>query len=498
MEQHPVPQNVTTFQFRLIGDMTLKQFGYLAGGAMLGYIFYRLPFPTFIGLPGGVCLFLLGFGFAFVPVEERPMDVWFLSFIKSIYSPTLYVWQREKPIPEPAETNAATKVTSPAPQVLKNAKQPPAPAEQTTSYIQTAKPAATTVPPPKPVSSAVIHEANKRSAGAAPVQTTNIPPAPPPPVLPKPAAGVILPQSETAKKTAGFNIFSWFTSLFAPKKAATPAPIPAPKPAKIPKGPDLYAHVPTPVVTGRKIDISGQTVASAPIGSRAKPPTPERPEPTKPEDEALIAKAETKTRELENKLAGLQHELQTKTESTARILELQKQLSEVLSERQQMQTEIAAMKSRLEKSQAPSAPPPKTATYATPEENKPTVKVITPETAVRAGLPRLTTFANVVTGIIKDNENNLLPGVLVTVRDKEDVPVRALKTNKLGQFAASTPLTNGTYFIEVEDPRSRYIFDRIQVTINGNIVPAIEVVAKSQKELSREKLQKEIFGNREI
>ena len=109
MEQHPVPQNVTTFQFRLIGDMTLKQFGYLAGGAMLGYIFYRLPFPTFIGLPGGVCLFLLGFGFAFVPVEERPMDVWFLAFLKSIYSPTLYVWQREKPIPEPAETNTAAK-----------------------------------------------------------------------------------------------------------------------------------------------------------------------------------------------------------------------------------------------------------------------------------------------------------------------------------------------------------------------------------------------------
>ncbi|EKD47460.1 MAG: hypothetical protein ACD_66C00049G0001, partial [uncultured bacterium] len=28
MEQHPVPQNVTGFQFKLIGDITLKQFAY--------------------------------------------------------------------------------------------------------------------------------------------------------------------------------------------------------------------------------------------------------------------------------------------------------------------------------------------------------------------------------------------------------------------------------------------------------------------------------------
>jgi regulator of replication initiation timing len=288
------------------------------------------------------------------------------------------------------------------------------------------------------------------------------------------------------------------TSTIPTAPVAPPPAPPPPKTTKAPDGPDVYAHVQTPGITGKKIGITGQAVTTAPVGSKLKPQGPEQPEPAKPEDEALIARAETKTKELENKLAGLQHELQTKTASETRILELQKQLSEVLSERQKMQTEISAMKARLEKSQAPPPLPPKTATYATPDENKPTVKVITPETAVRAGLPRLTTFPNVVTGIIKDNENNLLPGVLVTVRDKEDVPVRALKTNKLGQFAASTPLTNGTYFIEVEDPRNRYVFDRIQITINGNIVPAIEVVAKSQKELSREKLQKEIFGGREI
>jgi hypothetical protein len=96
MEQHPVPQNVTTFQFRLIGEMTIKQFAYVAVGVMVAFIFYKLPFPNIITWPlaGFSCLF--GFGLAFVPIEERPMDVWVLSFLRSIYSPTLYVWQKEE------------------------------------------------------------------------------------------------------------------------------------------------------------------------------------------------------------------------------------------------------------------------------------------------------------------------------------------------------------------------------------------------------------------
>ena len=79
MEQHPVPQNVTTFQFRLVGDMTLKQFGYLSGGLILGYVAYKLPLPFFFTWPLTAIFGLGGFGFAFIPVEQRPMDVWFLS-----------------------------------------------------------------------------------------------------------------------------------------------------------------------------------------------------------------------------------------------------------------------------------------------------------------------------------------------------------------------------------------------------------------------------------
>ena len=145
----------------------------------------------------------------------------------------------------------------------------------------------------------------------------------------------------------------------------------------------------------------------------------------------------------------------------------------------------------------PASPAPPTAQHVagptTPHQT--TVKIITADTAVKAGLPRLTTFPNIITGIIKDSENNFLPGVLVTAKDKDGIPLRALKTNRLGQFAASTPLANGVYFVEIEDPRVRYRFDRVQITLNGSIVPALEIIAKSEREINRAKLEKELFGS---
>ena len=113
---------------------------------------------------------------------------------------------------------------------------------------------------------------------------------------------------------------------------------------------------------------------------------------------------------------------------------------------------------------------------------------------LKVGLTRLTNAPNVITGLVKDDAKNFLPGILVTVTNHEGVPVRALKTNKLGQFAASTPLASGTYFVEIEDPRGRFTFSRVQITLTGAVVPILEIIAKSEKVLTRERLAQEIFG----
>lgn len=94
MEQHPIPQNISSYQFRLVGDMTLKQFFELAGGFLVGLIFYSSPLIGIIKWPFTIVSVILGAAMAFVPLEERPLEQWILAFFKTIYSPTIFNWKK--------------------------------------------------------------------------------------------------------------------------------------------------------------------------------------------------------------------------------------------------------------------------------------------------------------------------------------------------------------------------------------------------------------------
>jgi hypothetical protein len=94
MEQHPIPQHISSYEFRLIGEMTLGQFARVAGGVIVGLLFYALPLPGFIKWFLVLLSAGLGAAFAFFPIEGRPLETWILAFLKSIYSPTQYVWRK--------------------------------------------------------------------------------------------------------------------------------------------------------------------------------------------------------------------------------------------------------------------------------------------------------------------------------------------------------------------------------------------------------------------
>lgn len=366
MEQHPVPQNITTFQFRLVGDMTIKQFGYVAAGVLLAYISTKLPLPFFFTWPATLFFSLGGFGLAFVPVEERPMDTWIVSFLRTIYSPTQYVWQKRSQSPNIAFT--------PAPQSL-----------------------------------------------------TGVPP--------------------TGQKSSGLRLF--FQTFFHRVWKAPRAPVPCVNTLTKP-----VAHTPQP----------------QPVVQKTYPPTPAHEPIPQATNAAVLQKIQTQ-----------------KTMQDPEVLRKQSE---------QLANQLASLKNQ------PLPPGATTSRGLTPTISmaapNATVRAIGMESAVSAGIPRLTTFPNIVTGIIKDERGNLLPGALVTVRDLHDVPLRALKTNRLGQFAASTPLPVGTYRVEVEDPQQRYAFDRAQISIDNTVLPAFEIHAKTQRQLSRDKLAREIFETNQM
>ncbi|MFZ2199740.1 MAG: PrgI family protein [Microgenomates group bacterium] len=99
MQQHPIPQNVTQYQFRLVGDMTLKQFLELAGGLVLAYLFFASNLIFIVKWPLVILSILFGAGLAFFPVEDRPLDQWITAFVKAIYRPTRFTWQKTNKIP---------------------------------------------------------------------------------------------------------------------------------------------------------------------------------------------------------------------------------------------------------------------------------------------------------------------------------------------------------------------------------------------------------------
>jgi hypothetical protein len=113
MEQHPIPQQISSYQFKLVGDMTLKQFFQVAGGVVISLIFYSTPLHPFIKWPFIIFFTLLGAALAFLPFEERPLERWIIAFFRSIYSPTIYTWKKtDKPSVFYTETAVAPEIKS--------------------------------------------------------------------------------------------------------------------------------------------------------------------------------------------------------------------------------------------------------------------------------------------------------------------------------------------------------------------------------------------------
>lgn len=456
MEQHPIPQNVTTFQFRLVGDMTIKQFGYLAGGIIVGYLCYKLPLPFFFTWPLAIASGLLGFGLAFVPIEERPMDVWIASFFKNIYNPTQWVWSRE------TRSGSAGQKSPPLAPARPLQKTPAPHVSPITTFLAVFTSA---LGPLLPSS-----KSKQTTAVTLPTTVPHVSKQPPltypPSPVPKGSAGAVLTEHQV------FRPFEWLASLFRTKRPE--------KTVSLPAGfsfTDALASKQPPSLVGKHAASPSEPQRSLPELQPTKAPSP---------TEERLAQSSTAPSQ-----SPLTHE---------RVALLQGQLTEMMRDRERLEKELVLMRQQAQHAQPVTPPQPtRQASFVMPQSPLagPTVRVIAPGATTGAGLPRLTTFPNIVTGIVKDQYGNFLAGILVTVRDKNDIPLRALKTNRLGQFAASTPLPNNTYIVEIEDPKVGFVFDKAQISLNGTIAPPIEVTAKSQKQVERDKLAKEIFGNQQ-
>lgn len=415
LEQHPVPQNVTNFQFRLVGDMTLKQFGYLAAGAILAYISYNLPLPFFFTWPLTALFALGGIGFAFVPIEERPMDVWFLSFIKGVYSPTLYIWQREAPVQPPPPGAAQGILKNPLPTI---------PLPDPTTIFPFLK---------KKTSPQAMWSAKQGKTGNTGVSTNQR-------------------VNETGQQSLKVSMGQQNTGTTT-------------LPTSDPVLQSLTVNNHLPQINQPINNVGSKTT----VVTDTAPPHPSSSSSQLPE----------KKMNTDSLQASLPIPPHTDPKNTPTELELARE------KQKEQEARIKELEEALKKLQQPVAQPGTPTNPNTQSTNlQPTTHNSQP----------FTYPPNMIMGSVRDMQGVMLQNILITVKDQNHVPVRALKTNKSGQFASSTPLPSAQYIIEIEDPKNQYLFDSVTVSLEGVVLSPLQIIAKTQKQIEREKLEKALFG----
>ncbi len=368
MEGHEVPKNVSDFEFHLVGDMTLKQFGYLASGLGIAYLIFII-IGSNVPLLAWPLIFIsavLGAAYAFLPILERPLDHWTISFFKAIFTPTQRSWQsKEVSLQSPQFKNRLSVYLSFIP--------------------DTASSSQATV-----TKSSIIPRFTEQQPTPTPTPTPKINTLPPQP-----------PQiNPTPKQAPLINI-----------------------PTDLPTTGELEASI---GLAKEKQILQNQLLREQKILSYLKGKA-SMPGANPALYSAQMQEAQKNIVQLDEKISKISHELAILAGTSA------------VEERKKV--------------------------------------VIQPQASADIKLT-LTSIPNIINGIITDSQGNYLEGVVVVTHDKQDLPVRALKTNKLGQFLAATPLPNGTYTLTLE--KDNLNFDIYEVTLNGNILPPLKIAAKKQ------------------
>lgn len=378
-QSHPVPQNVTSFEFHLVGDMTLKQFGYLAAGLGFAYLIFVLfaADSPYIAWPVIAISSLFGAAFAFLPIYERPLDHWVSAFFKAVSKPTKMSYKS---------------------QVL--TKEDPLFKKRLPTYLKMLSGINNPLP-----TSALIN----------PVLTGKI----------------------TSEKSMEFNT--------------------NPQPVLNQTAPLQSTKIEVPLIPNLVITTPAQT----------KPvPLTEGEQLKKTVELAKDAQdTQTKVRQIETQIEEIKTKAATPGENPREYVE---KFENLLGNLQDLNKEAGELAKQMAIVTKTTSPKPSPLINAVKAQNIPTLT--------------LTTFPNIINGVVTDAQGNYVENAIIVAHDKQGLPVRALKSNKLGQFIAATPLPDGTYTMVVE--KEGMIFDVIEVELKGEIMQPIISQAKKAVALS--------------
>lgn len=504
MKQHAVPENIMDVEFKLFGSLTAKQFGYIiAGGciALFWYFLFKSLDAVLLGWTFAVLSFLLGLALALVRINEQPFEIWLGNFISAMFSSQKRVWKKEKKVPESLkqvqkpvqQQNIAQQQPQQIQQqsvtTTQQSQTPQSPAVQNTfkgvgqqGGVQSSKIAGQSlegdlqgVPgsaqqyvrmsrnqtPNRPITFSKKTDMNQNQSNL-PSNVSRSQPAVKQDAQAKgdsgqdqPVTGA-LPQGDDAQGEQNISI------LKAENKDSNQPQQIQPQqntnPVFLNKANQYNDMIPD----------KNQAVSQMQNqDSQTQPAVPTQGSTVDISDENTALRQ--KVAEFSEDKKRLETELgQAKNMYT----NLQQQNQQIMAQLQNLRKEFESMQMK----GMATATMQQKGVVGTDVTGKQEEGLLSPK--VYDG-PSLSRKPNVISGIVKTRDGKLLPGVVVIVKDpskKPPRPVRAMRTNSLGQFLTTSSIEeNGTYVIELS--KDKFSFGRYEVKLTGDSLPTYEFIA---------------------
>ncbi len=518
MEQHPVPQHIASFQFKLFGNLTARQFITLAIPLGLATAVFFSGMASIIRLPLALIIGLIGFFIALVPVGGRPFEKWFMAFIKAIFAPTQRIWIKETSLPEFLNVVVApAAVNEEIPQEITEQGR-----GRLIAYLKSL---------PKDNESPLdvredmaISQLNFATQGMGQGSV-------PPPII-WPSSPKIV-SSGVSVTRMGYRVASKNQDGLIPDvHVAEPS---AKKPFEEKKGELLpvaasIEHFPEHLDDGKvKIQTHAKKFTLSGIEDRLSEKQPQfqvNAKPmshlasdasfytdniislTEPDNKIRLVRGVGKTRVRKLHFAPpanfdlsklpirgerrfeISDELKRRFnfEDDSPKVVLPNDASLTVASDKFNPTSLGSAVSQVLPKQKRSLDKPanvQTLMQTTKGEVKQTETVAVPKFSITdkktndnaqtagqgATIIPLTSTPNVLSGLVTDNHGTPLEGAVLVVRDATGIPIRALKTNKLGQFLSATPLSNGQYVVEVESDRAS--FNPTSINLSGQVLAPV-------------------------
>ena len=514
--RHPVPQNVMDVEFKVVGDLTVRQLMYLFAGMSLAYIFHKSGLPAFWRWVFMLLIGGLSVAVAFVPVQERSLDKWLISFIKAMTGPGQRVWRKSYTPPAYFLADYA--------QIIRNEIITLTPAKSRSKldeYLGQLPEIQTDIDKYEDMNLKNIHSAFASSTADLPIdipQSDRLPD-----MRGTPAVALETQEEPEPSELPEFKLPGIKTS-----EAKTPE-VKTLKPAKKKMDQDeieskldfMEGFDRRPV----KIDITSpgpidRALVNLPpelrgeinIATKSKLPTTiltEDVEEIKRQEDKLAKQAGELLEVMKKARVQLKYSADDPSQNEGRIEFYRTKYENISKEREKISEKISQSKGKgIDQDQADNVSLEVKDTVKSLTENNRNLK--NKLTQIQSELDFLkdkakqiemagsqstsTTPAdtgsglaaspigfnnadpNVITGIVKGRSGDLVEGAVIIIKDGDGDVVRALKTNKLGQFKTQTSLPDGKYTIEVIKGGEK--FDIISVKATGKNIPPVYLVAK--------------------